>query len=240
MLKPQQLEQFGLNEKEAKIYLASLEVGAASVQEIAAKAGIHRVSTYDLLESLTEKGFIRQVISGSKRIISAIEPEEVIELIRRKERKFSELVPELKAIQIRTGEEQRVLYFTGREGLARAMQDYQLYQDIRDLQIFGSNESAATLFPSELKKEQKERSKKGIKVRRLLGQTERKAELVKAFGEEVRYLSANTSFEKETIIYGNRVLIISWDKQLAMIIVDKGFSDDQRFTFELLWNNSLT
>lgn len=36
------LEKFGLSEKEAKIYLATLELGQATVQQIAKKAGLVR------------------------------------------------------------------------------------------------------------------------------------------------------------------------------------------------------
>lgn len=38
------LRQFGLNEKQAKVYLACLELGSASVQKIAKKAGVERTN----------------------------------------------------------------------------------------------------------------------------------------------------------------------------------------------------
>jgi sugar-specific transcriptional regulator TrmB len=68
MLQPQQLAKFGLNEKEARIYLASLELGAASVQTLAEAASVHRVSAYDILEGLEQKGFIKTENRGKKRV----------------------------------------------------------------------------------------------------------------------------------------------------------------------------
>ena len=34
------LQQFGLNEKQAKVYLASLELGSTTIRRIADKAGV--------------------------------------------------------------------------------------------------------------------------------------------------------------------------------------------------------
>ena len=38
-----ELQQLGLSEKEAKVYLASLELGSTSVLEISKKAGLKRL-----------------------------------------------------------------------------------------------------------------------------------------------------------------------------------------------------
>lgn len=50
------LEQLGLVGKKADVYLASLELGSASVIEIAKKAGVKRTTCYDILFEL-EKWF---------------------------------------------------------------------------------------------------------------------------------------------------------------------------------------
>ena len=48
----QQLKQLGLEEKQAKIYLASLELGPDTAQNIAYKASLKRPTTYVILEEL--------------------------------------------------------------------------------------------------------------------------------------------------------------------------------------------
>ena len=57
----QDLQQIGLTEKEAKVYLAALELGEKAVQVIAQKAGVNRATTYFILESLIEKGLQRAI-----------------------------------------------------------------------------------------------------------------------------------------------------------------------------------
>ena len=59
----EKLQKFGLSEKEAKIYLALLELGTATVSDIAEKAEINRSNTYVLLNSIAE----RDLVSISER-----------------------------------------------------------------------------------------------------------------------------------------------------------------------------
>ena len=42
----EKLEEFGLSEKEAKVYMASLEIGEATADQIAKHSGVNRSTTY--------------------------------------------------------------------------------------------------------------------------------------------------------------------------------------------------
>lgn len=57
------LQQFGLSEKEAKIYIALLSMDKAVVSDIAKKAGVNRSTAYILLEALKE----RRLVSVSEK-----------------------------------------------------------------------------------------------------------------------------------------------------------------------------
>ena len=48
----EKLEQIGLDPKEAKVYLAMLELGETTVARIAQKSKIKRTTAYDLVDSL--------------------------------------------------------------------------------------------------------------------------------------------------------------------------------------------
>ncbi len=49
------LQKYGFSEKEAKVYLASLQLGSAPGSTIARHAGEKRVTVYSLLKELTKK-----------------------------------------------------------------------------------------------------------------------------------------------------------------------------------------
>ena len=52
------LEEIGLNEKEAKVYIAVLELGEGSASEIAKKSEVNRATTYFTLENLMKIGLV--------------------------------------------------------------------------------------------------------------------------------------------------------------------------------------
>lgn len=52
------LNSLGLSPNEAKVYLAALEMGTASAQDIAHKAGVIRTTGYSVLERLAIRNFV--------------------------------------------------------------------------------------------------------------------------------------------------------------------------------------
>ena len=53
------VEAFGLDAKEAKIYLAGLELGSASVLELSRSTRLARTTLYPILEKLRSQGVFR-------------------------------------------------------------------------------------------------------------------------------------------------------------------------------------
>jgi len=48
-------------------------------------------------------------------------------------------------------------------------------------------------------------------------------------------LPAGKTFSANTIIYADRVLTVSWETMLAVIVEDKNIAENQRTVFNLLW-----
>src|SRR3989339_2202512 len=97
-MKSEQLEKAGLSPNESKCYISLLKLGATSVNEISRASGIHRVSVYDALRGLREKGLISQITKANKLLFEAGSPEKIIEIVKEKEEQLEEaknIVPEL-------------------------------------------------------------------------------------------------------------------------------------------------
>lgn len=75
------LAALGLVEKEAKVYLAALEMGAASAQEIATRAVVNRPTTYIMLESLAKRGLVSEFVRGKRRAFRAAPPKKLQQII---------------------------------------------------------------------------------------------------------------------------------------------------------------
>ncbi|MCF7835696.1 MAG: helix-turn-helix domain-containing protein [Candidatus Marinimicrobia bacterium] len=84
------LKQLGLSEKEAKVYLASLELGEATVQEIAKQAGVNRPTTYVQIEKLTKMGLMSSVEKEGKKYFNAEEPNQLLKILEKQKKRNRE------------------------------------------------------------------------------------------------------------------------------------------------------
>ena len=100
-----ELQKFGLTEKQTKVYLAALELGVSTIQELSKHSGINRATTYIQVEVLISKGLINMVEQGKKTVIVAEKPQRLLEILEQKknkveilENKMQKLMPDLEAI----------------------------------------------------------------------------------------------------------------------------------------------
>lgn len=92
------LQQLGLSDKEAKTYLASLELGSATAQEIAKKTNLKRPTVYFVINRLIQLGLMSSFEKGKKTYFTAESPERLIALAARQRRKVVALEEELQNI----------------------------------------------------------------------------------------------------------------------------------------------
>jgi sugar-specific transcriptional regulator TrmB len=77
------LKEFGLNSYESKLWTALLSRGTSTAGELADISGVPRSRSYDVLESLSHKGFIS--VKGTKPIkYLAVAPKEVLDVVKQK------------------------------------------------------------------------------------------------------------------------------------------------------------
>ena len=239
MISYKELEQFGLKDKEARVYLAALKLGTDTVQNIAKEADIHRVSTYDILSSLIDQGLVSQIIKGKKRFFLAESPEKILDSIKSKEEQFSNILPELKAMQNKGKVRPRVMYFEGREAVWKAYEDRLKHKpELKENLVYGSSEKLLTIYPNEYRQFTRDRLAKGIKAKIIVEQSASgrlEAKTAKDQLREVKFLPEGKFFKASTIIYGDRVMVVSWESMMLVIIEDKNNAENQRFIFNLLW-----
>jgi len=85
-----ELEHLGFTQKEAAVYVASLELGSATAQEIAMKSRVNRATVYLTIETLAHRGLMSMFERGSKRYFAAESPERLLSLLKRRERVIQE------------------------------------------------------------------------------------------------------------------------------------------------------
>lgn len=149
------LQKIGLTEKEAKVYLASLELGESSVQKISQKSKVNRATTYVILEQLMEKGAIDSIEKGKKRLFVASGPYALKHVIRhqadeiqKKKEKLEKLFPKLKKVHNALPNRAVVRYYEGKEAL-QSIRELFLESKSKELYAFYSEEEVLNVFDKE-------------------------------------------------------------------------------------------
>lgn len=235
------LEQFGLEGKKTDIYLASLELGSATVIEIAKKSSIKRTTCYDILLELEKEGLISETAKGKKRLFSGEDPENIYKKLREKESVFSEILPQLKSIYNIKGTKPKIRFYEGKEGLREVYND--TLKSSGEILAFVSDAVIQVLGNDWAENYLKTRTKKGIRIRAIYPATEY---FTKQFIPRDQ-LQLRTSkvidqkkypFSIEINIYGHqKVALMSAKEETGIIIEGVEIYNTMKLIFELLWDN---
>jgi HTH-type transcriptional regulator, sugar sensing transcriptional regulator len=117
------LKNLGLNEKEAMVYLALLELGQSQIFEISRKSAIKRTTVYTILEKLKEKGLISSVMKGKRILYSAADPRKLQQEARDRVETIERLMPELLSITNLIEKKPKVRFYEGIEGIEEVYKD---------------------------------------------------------------------------------------------------------------------
>jgi sugar-specific transcriptional regulator TrmB len=236
----EQLTNLGLNEKEAKVYLALLSINRATAYSVALKSGLKKPTTYVVLEDLVKKGFVLKTPMEKKSLYIAKSPQECISIVQNRINEAKEILPELLAIQKKDEGKTLVSYYEGIEGIKEVYNDTLKYSG-KEFLAFGSEDVVKSLGYDWMNQFIKNRVKKNIFVRSILPTTQYFTdELLKKDPEELRsmkFVSQEESpFSIEIDIYGDsKVSLISGKEAMGTIIESKEVYDTMKLIFELLW-----
>lgn len=117
------LELLGLDGKKAQVYLAAMQLGTASAQEIAKKAGLKRPTTTEILEGFAEKGLVSFVTEKRTRSFTVEPPKKIIELLHEQERQAKIIIPQLEAMYGKAWHRPQVQFYEGIEGIKTVYED---------------------------------------------------------------------------------------------------------------------
>ena len=240
-----QLQRLGLSENEAKVYMAMLELGSATVLEISAKAGVNRPTTYVQIESLKRMGLASTQTKGKKQLFIAESPEQLKSMIDRqkieleqKKEEFQKLLPELTNLFNLSDSKPQVRFFEGKEGLLK-MHSELLRTDVREVVSFSSTDSVMKVFPNYPKTLSLKRVQRGIRSRLIYTCKEpvmqrRDEEMLR----ETKYLPPDKfPFKSDIAVYGDNIGISALEgKVVGVIITHKELANSFRALFNLLWD----
>jgi len=89
------LEEFGLTDKEARVYVALLPYRDIGSSKIIRATGLHGQFVYDALEKLEQKGLAKHVVQNGRKKFSANTPNRILSLIEEKKLAAQSVVRQL-------------------------------------------------------------------------------------------------------------------------------------------------
>lgn len=231
------LENIGLSTKESKIYLSAIELGLSPAARIAKKAAINRVTTYDTLEKLMQKGFITKHKRKGTFQFSAVDPEIIALDFRSRARDLRKSLPDFKRIRGETPHPQ-IQYFEGLEGIKKIYLD--TLSSKGEILNYADSKGIRELWPEYDQKYVQERTNRKIYLRGICPNDEEGRKVKDEDWEchrEIRLVNRETyDFSNEINIYDDKVAIVSFGKNpIGMIIENRDIANTQRAIFKMAW-----
>ena len=239
------LREFGLTEKQAKLYLLLIKLGSAKSGILMKKLDIYSKTTYELLNKLMEKGLVGYCIKSGVKYYKAVDPEKFMDLIKEQEqqlkirkKQFYKILPELKKISLLAKKEQDVNIFSGKQSLKTIFEDT-LKKSKSQLLIFDGGGYFKKTFPNYSELWHKKRVKKKIRLKLLWNkQLKTKKPYVHKYAyTNLKYLPKEFDNPAPAIIYNNKVALIIWsEKPFAILIESKEIYKTYKSYFNMLWD----
>lgn len=237
------LEQLGFSEAESKVYLALIETGSTLAGAVIKKTGLHRGTTYQILQRLKEKGVVSSIIKGRKQYFEAASPERLLDTLKEKENNLKSIIPALKAKILENKEKQEVVVYSGTKGI-RSVFDKML-EEIpkgREYYDFGVSGLFKETMPSYWEFWQKQKRKNKIKSFVIFNEKikESNPELLKSYYGEKRFNPKEFSSFTDTIIYNDTVILFIWTASppIAVVIKNKDNALSYLNQFKLMWKTA--
>lgn len=242
------LNDFGLTNTEANIYLSALRLGNASASELAKDTGYKRPAVYHALETLESKGLMK--ILGTRKILqySPEPPEQLKSLLNRKRIELNRLekaidtsLPLFLNIEPMAKEKIGVDFFRGIEAIKNLAEKTLNNESCEILAIIPSFDVFADAFGRDyMMYYLREKKKRGITSRSIwaghINEEKYDAELAKhsEYLRDVRFTPQRFAgnYPSIILIWDNNVAIINASSEVFGILIT---SQDYVATMKLLW-----
>lgn len=232
------LREYGLSDKEARVYLAALRTGASSAGNLALEANLQRSTTYEMLTNLKNKGLISSFQKQKIFYFEAAPPQRLLSHLHEKEMRIQRVLPQLEAIKKQTLEKPSVQLFVGKEGVQTIFED--MLQEQQDyLALYNAHlfERLRHYYPTFMQ----HRIARGMCARVIehfspLTQKRKKESLSE--NREIRFTPI--CFKSNVFIYASKVafIIINHEEIIGILIANRTVAETQQQVFEILWESA--
>lgn len=241
------LIKLGLQEKEAKVYMALLELGGGTVTELTQYAGINRTSAYDILARLAEMGIVSESLQAKKQSYTPEPPEKFISILRKRQEQAEEqaksaeaILPELRALFRSRAVRPRAKIVEGAQGI-RSLYEDSLFSS-EPIRSFTSTDAIEGFDPKFLHEYYRRRAKKGVFIKAIVNDVPAAHEYKNQDPQllrEIRIVPRDRmDINTEVYIYDDKVSIFSLQEKLGVSISSPDMAYALKKLYDLAWERA--
>jgi sugar-specific transcriptional regulator TrmB len=235
------IEQLGYPPNQAKIYLASLRTGEATVTEIAVKVRIPRTTVSQVLELMQRRGLMHSYTKHNKRYWVAENPDKLELILKEREEAFQSILPNLHTLQKNArGEAPAIEVLTGVEQIQQIMEDIiTTKHHIRSMVSW--DDFIEYMGMQYIEDYIERRVAHSLQMRLITVRSDTSAKLKALDAKQMRhtrYLPNQIELRRvSNFIYGDKVAMISFNrkKPTGILLEDRDVVHAMDIYFESLW-----
>jgi len=233
------LSQLGLSEHASKIYIALLEWWSSSLSQITEATGLQRVQIYRTLPVLLDRGFIFVIQKWKRKIYSPASPDILKSEYKELQKNTFHVLDELSETYRNSENQTNIVFGEGKKAIENVYHDvlstlpkgwmfYRISSEVNSQEIFD------TYLPKDYRRD---RDKKWIE--RMIIYSDKTAALKqKKLEREMRTIDSRVMQFDDNImftIYGDKLSLIDFNKETAIIIESPEMARFQEKVFRLLF-----
>ncbi len=238
------LEKFGLNKNEAKVYFALLSKRESIASDLVKLTGLHRNIIYDNLEKLIEKGLVSFILDNNIKKFIAEDPKTILDFLESKRvvvddqiDSAKKLIPNINKLFLNKDITQEVTIYRGKKGLKKVLLDLLDFNEFRSIGF--TNESVDIFTESFGKSFRILKEKRKVKEYSLFNYDFKNNMVYDDGLTKIRLLPKELDQITEIYLYGNYTAIAVYSlNPIVIVIKDSNIFYAFKKHFDFLWNIS--
>lgn len=242
----QVLTENGFTDKEARVYLAALEMGEAPLSRIATKTRLQRTTVYSLVESMKARGLLTFTKRNGVQYAAALPPRVLIDRFEQAAGLAKQALPMLLDMAYSSPLKPRIRFYDGIEGLKTILREFS-QSPTQSLVFTDYEQMPAELFAFIRQDVVKERRKQDVFTRLIVPRNETNSRVQKEdaadkhFAEHRLVDFPNAANPIEILLYDtDKIGLLSFTtkERFGLVIDSLAIHQTLGNLFELIWKGA--
>jgi len=235
------LSNAGINEKEARVYIALLQLGKASAYSISERSGLKKPTTYVILDELIKKSLVMKIPRVKKQQFIARSPEEFFAAADERLKQAKKVLPELMTMVENSDTNIRTLFYEGINGVKDAI--YYKSKEMKGKEVVGfyaTTENASPELVKLFNPWPKDMREAGINFRVITPEHETTKKYMdpnNQYGHEIKTVPLSLYSSKSSLEASDTFVRIVLFKELQSVIIESPeLANSVRQIFNIVWS----